>query len=59
MVVKDGDYYYRMLRKNVWGVWQHHVLINGYAYDSFIRSFETKEEARREVFLRNGWIYIN
>lgn len=55
---KDGQYYYAPHRRQ-WGVWQHHEMSDGYAYGSFIGDFPTRDEARREVFARNGWKYNN
>lgn len=53
-VPSDGDYYYRPHR-NMWGIWQHHELSDGYAYGTFIKDCQTKQEAMEEVRVLNGW----
>lgn len=57
--MSDGEFYYAPLRRGIWGVWQHHELKDGSSYGSFVDSYVSREEARREVYLRNGWKYNN
>lgn len=51
---KDGEYYYAPHRRN-WGVWKHIVSSESSSYGVFHRDFNTKEEARAEVYRLNGW----
>lgn len=54
--LRDGQYYYAPLRGR-WGVWQHHNIGDGFTQGVFVCSCNTKEEAAREVYRRNGWLY--
>ena len=51
---KDGEYYYAPHGRH-WGVWQHHDLGNGLGSGTFQKDFPTKDEARNEVYILNGW----
>lgn len=50
---KEGQYYYAP-RGSFWNVYIYHG--DGYAgYGEFVSSHNTKEEAKAEVYSRNGW----
>ena len=53
-VPSDGDYYYRPHR-NMWGIWQHHELQDGFGNDTFIKDCASKQEVIDEVARLNGW----
>lgn len=50
----NGQYYYAPHRRK-WGVWLHIGGNEEGGFGKFIEDFPTKEEARREVYRRNGW----
>lgn len=51
--MRNGQYYYRPHRTR-WGVWKNTVS-GEVTVGTFIRDFDTKEEARQFVFANNGW----
>lgn len=56
MMMTSGEYYYAPHRRS-WGVWKRNPVSNGVMIDDFIADYQTKEEARREVYRLNGWNY--
>ena len=51
---KQGQYYYR-LHRSLWAVFQAGEYIRGTRIDTLVKTFDTKEEAEREVYIHNGW----
>lgn len=55
--MRDGEYYYAPHRRK-WGVWKRVIPdgdTSGTMTGTFVQDFETKEEARRFVYEKNGW----
>ena len=53
---KNGEYYYGPHRRR-WGVWLHRELGDGLSVGEHVCDYDTKEEARREVYRLNNWNY--
>ncbi len=52
----EGQYFFARHRR-CWGVWKVGKDHNGVRCDDFVRDFIDKEEARKFVYQRNGWLY--
>lgn len=52
--MSDGQYYYRPHRR-MWGIWRYRNCGDGIGTGTFIKDCKTKEEAKKEVYILNGW----
>ena len=54
MKAEVGKYYYALHRRN-WGVWVWTSVTETGASGTFVKDFQSKEEAREYVWAMNGW----